>query len=316
MNSEYQLRLDDIRQGPWRRQSQKARELLPRLSASKQDRYFRSHYVDEIEDAQELEFRESFDQALEELQLLELAVASGYLPLSEIQSAAKAELETLLRSDAARKYLQTYDFLPVRHLAARVGVELGLPAVHPPRVQSDAALRYATFLAVHSDFTSSVTISKFTMLMDDYCFHNTIDARFFERYLAGAVDGLTEAEERILDELRTGMVQFVQTLGDLFLQLRDEEKAIYGCVYAYWLGRFFGIRRVEDRYETQGVAFDKVAPAALIPSSDVRDDIGQVETQRLADRVASLREVWDRTRTLTESYQKVDTTGERPKRRI
>lgn len=303
MTSEHELRLQDILQGPWHEQSRLAREVAPRLSDAEAERAFRSHYREGIYEKAEINFRESFDQALEELQLLELAVASGYLPLETVRAVAQPEFETLLRSNAARAYLQLYDFVPVRFLAARLDIDLGLAPVQPPEIDPEAAVRYATFLAVHSDFTASAPIGHFTMLMDDYRFHGNIDATSFRLYLAGTAQA-TDEQKDALDELRLGLVQFVQTLGDLFLQLRDEEKALYGCVYGYWLSHFFGVRRTGVGYVRDGVSFEDVSRSRLLVPAGLEEEAAQAEQQRLAGRTAVLRDVWDRTRALIESLER------------
>lgn len=301
MSSEYDLRLQDIRRGPWHDQAELARDRCRQLSDDEAKRLFRSHYQEGIYDQDEIDFRESFDQALEELQLLELAVVSGYLPLAVVSDAATTEMEMLLRSAAARAYVVTYDFVPVRFLAARLGLDFGWASVQPPHVDPLAGLRYATFLAVHSDFIASEPISVFTMLMDDYLFSETVNAAFFKAYLAETGKRPDGALQPTLDELRTGLVQFIQMLGDLFLQLRDAERALYGCVYGYWLSHFFGIRRTEGGYEQLGVSFGDVARSPLLLATSVDREVARAEQLRIADRVAMLRDVWTATRNLIES---------------
>src|SRR5262245_44669502 len=96
--AEFESRLQDISSGPWHAQSLLARETLPAMSPQDAHRFLRPHYEDPqgIRDREEIRFRESFDQLLEELQLLELAVACGYLPVDVVRSAALSEFETFL----------------------------------------------------------------------------------------------------------------------------------------------------------------------------------------------------------------------------
>lgn len=301
MRTEYRIRLDDIQAGPWRRQSLPAREKVTHLSPEEASRYFRSHYESDIKDRDEIAFRESFDEALEELQLLELAVGCGYLPLDEVRPVVKAEFQALFPFDSARKYLKIYDFVPVRFLAARMGIDLGLGPVTPPPINSRAALRYATFLALHSDFAASDPIEKFTMLLDDYRFGG-IDARSIKEWLAGDGPAPSDSEQAIVGNLCLGMVQFIQTLGDLFLQLEHDEKPLFGSVYAYWLSHFLGVRRTEQGYRSMGVSFEDLNPNPLLFPPGLEQDALASEQQRLRHRIGILRGVWDQTRSFIESF--------------
>jgi hypothetical protein len=303
MTSEDEIRLRDIHQGPWRQQARLARDVGSGLSPDQEKRLFRSHYQEGIYDEDEVAFRESFDQVLEELQLLELAVAAGYLPLDAVRSSAQYDFHTLVGSEAARAYLQTYDYVAVRNLAARLEIELGLAPVQPPEINPSAAVRYATFLAVHSDFTASEPIGRFTMLLDDYLFDTRTHALFFQMYLAGTAKP-SESEQVTLEDLRLGLMLFVEMLGDLFLQFPDAEKPLYGCVYAYWLSHFFGVRRTVTGYQRYGVSFEDVPGRPLLFPDGMDADVRTAERLRMETRIATLRDTWDRTRALIESLER------------
>jgi hypothetical protein len=305
MTAEFAIRLEDICGGPWHEQSRLARERVTRLSPTEASRYFRSHYGETIRDQNEIAFRESFDQALEELQLLELAVACGYLPLDVVRPAAEPDLRMLLGSSPAKAYLKTYDFVPVRFLAARLGVDLGLEPVTPPPIKPSGALRYATFLALHSDFTASPTIEQFTRLLDDYRFNGLINAGFLKDRLAGKPGAvMTASQQAAFERLCLGLVEFVQTLGDLFLQLEPGERPLFGCVYAYWLSHFFGVRRTANGYQVKGTSFEDVNLSTLPFPHDMERDMLRSEQARLRDRISLLRGVWDQTRGIIDSLDK------------
>ena len=304
MTSEFDTRLDDIRSGPWHAQSELARSALPQLSMRDQHRYLRSHFDDPIgiRDETEIKFRESFDRLLDELQLLELAVACGYLPLETVRPSAEAEFEAFLRPYvAAREYLETYDFVLVRFLAARLDIDLRLDPVTPPGVNSRAAVRFASFLAGYSEFAASPDIVTFTTLLDDFTLVGAVDAPFLRHHLESPAGGLTSTVEDTLTRAATGFIEFVQVLGDFFIQLDEDQHALFGCAYSYWLSHFFGLRRLDGRYESLGVSFEGVVPHASLFPPGLNEAGVSTERRRLADRVETLRQVWKRTRTLLDA---------------
>jgi hypothetical protein len=301
MTTEYEVRLEDIRRGPWREQSQLARRRLQGFSETEARRYFRSHYEDGIYDRWEIAFRESFDQALEEIQLLELAVCCGYLPLEVIRFSVERDFEELFASWPARRYIAVYDYVPVRFLAARLGFDLGLPPVEPPPVNPRAGLRYATFLAVHSEFASNKAIERFTMLLDDYVFHGVISARTFKEKLGSGSADSHALEDEDFQVLCLGFVEFIQTLGDFFLQLDPEETPIFGCLYAYWLSHFFGFSRTEKGYESDRVSFEDTSLNRALFPADLAFEQLNSERNRVRLRVPVLRRTWDSTRDLVQS---------------
>jgi hypothetical protein len=305
MTGEYEARLADIQEGPWRDQSAFARQKLQAMSEADAARYFRDHRNSRIQDPEEIEFRESFDQALEELQILELALGSGYLPLDVVRPYATSEFAALLSHAAARRYLKIYDFVPVRFLAARLGIDINVAPVRsdrpvtPPPINAKAGLRFATFLALHSQFVASEAVEAFTELLDDYIFWDRINARFFLSHLGSPSSSLTAEQQRVWQTLCVGSVEFLELLGDLFLQLEKEERPLYGCMYAYWLSHFFGLRRGTSGYERQGISFEDLDSRALL---GILGDTSDVEQKRLRSRIDTIRETWSATRQLVESF--------------
>jgi hypothetical protein len=296
---EYEARLVDITRGPWHEQSIMAREKLRTMTAEDAQRYFRYHDV-VISDPDELAFRESFDKALEELQILELAICSGYLPLELIRPYATSEFQTLLHHTAARRYVALYDFASVRFLAARFDIPLTDIPVKPPPIDARAGLRFATFLAVHSDFVVNPAIKLFTQVMDDYQFDGLIDAPFLSSYLRAPSAPLTDRQRSTVQTACLGFVEFLQVLGDLFLQLEPDQQPLYGCVYAYWLAHFFGLRPATAGYQREGVAFQELDPVAVLSAAG-DEQVSDIEQERLRARVTTLNATWAATRQLLES---------------
>ena len=194
-----------------------------------------------------------------------------------------------------------YDFVLVRFLAARLGFDLGLKPVTPPPVNSGAAIRFAIFLAVHSDFTASEPIEKFTMLLDDFRFQGFIDADFVKQTLAGAERQLNEKQERRFASLCLGLVLFVQSLGDFFLELEGGERPFFGAIYAYWLAHFFGLRHRAKGYPNQTVSFEDVKPDPILFPRNLDPTALELEQQRFQNRIGVLRETWEQTRSLIAS---------------
>jgi hypothetical protein len=300
MTEEQRARLEDIQTGPWREKSELARQRLPTLSTFELERFLRSHYGDEIRDPAELMFRQSFDQVLEELQLLELAVACGFLPLDVVGSAVEPDFAALLSSRAARAYVKLYDFVPVHYLASRLSIDLNIGPVHPPSIDSRAEVRYAVFLATHYEFVTSTPIELFTMYIDDFYFgERPIDDKFLKRWIVGdQPSDLSLEEQRVVSKGYMGFIQFVETLGDFFLQLPESERPYFGLAYSYWLSHFFGLRRPRGRYEQLGVSFEDVR-LALDPNSDG----AYAERKRFHERINTLKAVWEGTRALIDSHR-------------
>jgi len=314
MTDEQRARLEDIQTGPWRKKSEVARQRLPTLSTAELERYLRSHYGDEIKDKAELDFRQSFDQALEEIQLLELAVACGFLPMDVVRPVIEPDFATLLSSKAARAYVKLYDFVLVRYLACRLSIELDIGTVQPPPINSRAEIRYAVFLATHYEFITSPRIELFTMYIDDFYFgERPIDAGFLKRWIGGdQPSNLVPDEQQVVGNGYLGFIQFTETLGDFFLQLHGPERPYFGLAYGYWLSHYFGLRRPRGRYEQLGVSFEDVRFAPSFLALGLNSDGAQAEHERFYERLNTLKAVWDETRELIESLDGINSGTKNP----
>jgi hypothetical protein len=311
MTNEQRARLEDIQTGPWRKKSEFARQRLQTLSTAELERYLRSHYGDEINDQAELDFRQSFDQALEEIQLLELAVASGFLPLDVVRPAIEPDFATLLSSKAARAYVKLYDFVLVRYLACRLSIELDIGTVQPPPINSRAEIRYAVFLGTHYEFITSPLVELFTMYIDDFYFgERPIDVGFLKRWIGGdQPSNLGPEEQKVVGNGYLGFIQFTEALGDFFFQLHSEERPYFGLAYGYWLSHYFGLRRPRGQYEQLSVSFEDVRLAPSLFALDPNSDGMQAERKRFYERLSTLKAVWDETRELIESLSGSNSGG-------
>src|SRR5258708_5876678 len=173
-------RIKDLMSGPWSGESAKARRVLKRKLPLRQkgeliskfnsmdelygvvshaDRHrdntyikklLRPHWKSSGIPPKDFPTRDSFDEALTALQLLELAIVTGYLSENVALEAARRELIALLWSKGARTFVFSYDYYLVEGLASRARLQL--------RPQRSAALpliasspdRFAMFLSFHS----------------------------------------------------------------------------------------------------------------------------------------------------------------------
>lgn len=310
MTNEFGSRMEDLRRGPWMAQSELARRSMLTLSEKDRATYLRPHWVgpEGITKSEEIDFRESLDRVLEYLQLIELGIETGYVPPEVARPEVMHEISPLVSSRAIRQYLYDYDFLPIRFLASRFNIDLGWPALEPPNINPHAEVRFATFLSLHSSWTTDRAVVRFTMLMDSYRFARVINAKYFKAYLsrnASSVNSdlnpeISETQQRLLDELCAGCGRFVQILGDLFTQLRAEEQPLFGSFYAYWLAHFFGFILSERGYRKALPGWDRYIPNRLLFPPGVDSETLAFEERRMSRSVEAIRSTWETTRTLTE----------------
>jgi len=298
--SEFDVRLAEIRSGPWNRRSELARSKIRELSTTQSSRLFRFHIPETVKDLDEIEFRNSFDEALDQLQLLELAVECGYLSLQSVKDTAAEDFRLLLTNPQARRYVEMYDFVPIRFLAARIGFDIGLTSPEPPPINPSAAVRFATFLSLHREMSRRDSIEMFLKVLDDFRFAGLINAPYLKDRLQSGNAFLETTEKETLLAITQGLIDFVQILGDLFLQLDADEQPLFGCFYGYWLSHFFGFRRTERGYELVATSFGDVSLPSVVTDSLSKEAV-QAEEARFRHRIELLDDTWQRTRDFIES---------------
>jgi hypothetical protein len=261
--NETQRRFADLLSGPWREKAEHARAMVGPVSVIKVgesrvdlttlqlvngdkvrfttlDAVFAPHW--EREPGQEdMKIRDSFDYALGQMMLTELAVETGYVTLDVVRDVVRRELTMLLWSPGARRYLMTYDYVPVRFLAARVGIDLGLPAVDPPKPNEKAEVRFATFLSHHQRWSTDPTIDQWLGFLDDY-----VEVEGEQLMFAEFLRREGEAPRQRFTTLLVGVEHFLRSLANLFSLLDPDEVPHFGLVYAYWIARFYGMRLGKD----------------------------------------------------------------------
>jgi hypothetical protein len=209
-------------------------------------RSLRPHWGGAITDRDELALRNSFDWALTAPQLVELAVETGYVDLDTVYVPARRMMLDLTWSDGAVSFISDYYYVPVRFLAARLGIDLGLPAVAPPAPKPDAEVRFASFLAAYRDLIGSRTIQRWLAFLD--WFRTPAQhAVFREAYETGELPPDASDREYVRG-LARGAYRFLTSLGDLFSVLHPGERQYFGLFFAYWIARLYGYQIRPEGY--------------------------------------------------------------------
>ena len=205
----------------------------------------RAHWDEIVEDTAEIKIRDSLDEALTTLQLWELAVASGYLPLEAVRVPARRALANLLWSEGARTFIQNYGYATIPFLAERVGVQLGPARRSPPAPSTAGGQRFANFLAEIRAWDTDRDLEKWLRFLDGF------------REMRGAGDQLKKLLSRstpdpkylgYLASLLAGAQTFRLRLSDFAGTLERDERPLYGSYFAYFLARFHGFLAGREGY--------------------------------------------------------------------
>lgn len=324
--SEHCARLADLMDGPWTERathalkelampkakptaSARVREVarpcqpkLPRAIAAA----LRPHWERAVKSEDENELRESLDSALEYLQLLELAVETGYLPLEAIQPEAQRIFEAVLWSEPAQEFAKAYDYIGVQYLAKRIGFDLLTTKRMPTRPDDRGAMRFATFLDHHRHWLQDEFIDEWLKFLDDYVEYRGESDEFYE-FLEG---NQTTAPKRFR-RLAEGGRRSIRMLSDLFGTLNDVERPRFGRFYGYWLAKLFAFEYENGSYrrnskfwdvgDSWAVALTKNA-AFDMPTADSEDIRGRMRAV-LTNQVQLLDAVWRETRNFVPSRQ-------------
>jgi hypothetical protein len=293
---EQDARLADMLDGPWAERAAVAVKTLarpagllgarPALAARTADA-LRPHWLREVESEKEIELRDSLDFALAQLQLLELAVETGYLPLDGVRQPARELFESVLWSKPAQDFARAYDYVSVEYLARRVGFA-PLAAKHDgPAPDPRAAVRYATFLDHHRHWLEDELIDEWLGFLDDYVEHRGEQDDFY-----AFLERPAKKSQRFA-RLAEGARRSIEMLSDLFGVMNETERPRYGLFYAYWLAKLFGYEYRRGAYRRNREMWDgNDSWARAIKDSPLyREGGGEVIKQQLA----SLETVWKET---------------------
>ncbi|MBZ9648179.1 hypothetical protein K9B33_11520 [Sphingobium sp. 3R8] len=258
-------------------------------------RALRFHWDEPVEE-ELFELRDSMDEALGFLALQELSIATGYLPLEEAWADARRRLAATLWPAAARGYVDGYGFIGVRMLAARVNVELGLPALQPPEPLPNGAIRFAGMLSELRIWYEDGPIDIWLSILDDFALSDLDKLDFSEALKNARPDHVAPDISFAL----LGAATFLSRLANLFDIMPAAERPLYGIYFSYWLAKFFGrsfdggrFKRLPDEPNWPQL----FSQSRLIPTDRRADIIGDV---------AILRATWTATYTLIEKLAAVE----------
>jgi hypothetical protein len=248
--------------------------------SSKISNVLRAHWDKIVEDTAEINIRDSLDEALTTLQLWELAVSSGYLPLEAVRVPARRALANLLWSEGARTFIQNYGYATIPFLAERVGIQLGSARRSPPAPSTTGGQRFASFLAEIRAWETDRDLGKWLRFLDGF------------REMRGAGDQLKKLlsasapDPRYLSYLASllaGAQTFRLRLSDFAETLEHDERPLYGSYFAYLLARFHGFLAGKEGYH----------PVKTNWSAEFARAFDKDKTQR--HQTLSLQSLWDET---------------------
>jgi hypothetical protein len=265
---ELQARIEAIQSGPWMERAELARRKLsspgvrfftmhgtspmnlgslhidPRTAelVKELDTTFKWHGEGRIPTHAERRIRDSFDDALTYLQMIELAIETGYLPADFVAEDMRGEMIRLFWSEPARRFVRIYDYISVEELAMRV--ELGGFQRRSPRaIDPRGALHFATFLATHRAIEGDANCEKWLEFLDDYVIRRGEQVDFYEFLESGEA---ARSKRRIT--LLLGARTFAVMLADFFSTLPIPLQARFGAFYSYWLAKLFAYERRDGGY--------------------------------------------------------------------
>jgi hypothetical protein len=259
-----------------------------------------------VDDPEEIERRDSFDEALTLLQLLELGAESSYLREAVVIRAGRTRLLSLLWSKGARAFVKNYDYLGVRFLAARCDIDLGLPKVTPPRPDPQAQVQFATFLSQHQGWYGDSNLDWWLGLLDDYVneedeFKEPEDEAFHRFLRLAKLPCANPDVELRFNERAEGLNRFLFLLSNLFSFLPPEIAPLYGSLYLYWMAKFFGYELGEDGYTRDAELYydwSRVASGPVLCATEARQEA-------VHEQVGIIRQGFQSTKSFVEKHLRV-----------
>ena len=196
-----------------------------------------------ITDVSVVRLRGSLDSAFTYLQLMELAIETGYVPLDSIRTDARASLAAVLWATPARSFLKAYEYMPVEHLANRIGVE-GLSNKAPPEIDPTASIRFAGFLTSLRQIESNTEVRAWQNVLENQL-PDSIDQDDYFSYLKR----VRTTAPISAPQVARGAREHVIRLADFFRAVPSDLALRFGIFYRYWLEKLFanyGYQVTED----------------------------------------------------------------------
>lgn len=257
----------------------------------------RPHDEDNEIEARFTPFRESLDEALGHLQLIELAIATGYVQVGDINRMVRDRIVNLLWSAPAKQYSQAYAFVLLRSLAARVDVRLFDTVVTPTEPIEDGDIRFAAFLGELTTWFDFKELDDFLNMLDDYEPGGISSAT-----LAKTVKAAKEFSPEQL-HLLVGADAFLTKAATIFGPLGEAERPLYGGYLSYWIARFFG-------YELKGARYERIEWRVDWSKCLLADGLLSEEGRAVySEAIEELKRTWEVTRQHIEAILATESLG-------
>ena len=263
---EIRARLDAIQDGPWAQRAADARKTIAapastidpeQVDLMRDLRQFRigppltqrlrrlevtlrPHSSNHIPTDRDQEIRDSFDNALDQLELMELAIETGYLPAEAALPLARADLISYLWSAPARRFVDHYEYAGIESLAERAGLR-GLRPAQPRQIDTTGAPHFAAFLATHRAIEDHKPTQTWLEFLDDYVIRGDEQESFYEFLESGEP---ASSKRRLM--LVTGAHHFARALSDFLQSVPTPLKVRFARFYLYWLAKLFGYERASE----------------------------------------------------------------------
>jgi hypothetical protein len=176
----------------------------------------------------------SLHYALTELTLLELAVATGYLPLHVVRARARTAVVHLLWPRAARQFVENHGYIAVKNLTNRLGV-LWFEPVRMPELARDGSVQFAVLLDHYRSWLEDTLVQEWVAFPRHYLRSEEIEA--FDAILTS---GRIPRGTAHLRRIAAGFERSMTMLADLFAVLEHDDMAgMFGLVHLADLERLF-----------------------------------------------------------------------------
>jgi hypothetical protein len=216
----------------------------------KLEKLFQPHH-ERIPTHKQQDLRDSFDDALTYLQLIEMAIETGYLPQEDVADLAEAEFRSLFWSKSARGFVTTYDYTQVKALAARYHIK-GFGGGSAGAIDETGAMHFASFLATQREIENDVPSETWLRFLDDYVIRRYEKDEFYDFLVSGKP---ARSERRVV--LLVGARSFCVRLADFLAALPAPLQPRFGSFHAYWLAKMFGYELDGRRYVREDEVWDE-----------------------------------------------------------
>jgi hypothetical protein len=228
--------------------------------------WLRSHFKKKITNKHVIRLRESFDDALEYFQLIELGVETGYVRLKDVSQTTIEIAKILFKYEPAINYLDIYDYITVKHLLNRIGIIKN--GFNLPTIDDGASINFAGFLALHREWYGNKHLDRWLGMLDDYILGEYNQDRFYDYLMSGDDSKLNAIGKRYFKELKLGIYYFLTNLS-VIGNIMGDRAGRYSVLYIYWLAKYFGYEFDGDEYKKNRDIWGDESWAKAVGSSPI-----------------------------------------------